>query len=284
MATLGRRKNRVELLIRSLVGMLLAGLVFQVIAGPGASGGNFFSNGVMLVASPFLRAGAAAHRGMESVWTGVFSADALRAENAALREQVASLHVENPARRATEALAYLTQEISTAIPAGTFELMPVPVLSLAPARGRQVAWIDAGREQGLSPGMIVLGAHGIVGEVDEVFATTALVELVTDSRAAWGAEVDGRGEIGVLSGTGDPELVEMRFERTSQRAEPGDIVVSSGMAGSIAPGGVPFGVIEKIATNKQGEAVAIVRLSEKPGSLRTLFVLPHARIPFEPKR
>lgn len=130
--------------------------------------------------------------------------------------------------------------------------------------------------------MIVLGAYGIVGEVTKVYQRTSLVELVTDEAAVWGAEVDARGDLGLAKGTGDPSFIEFHFNLSSTETEPGETLVSSGMAGSIAPGGVPFGKVQELRRSKEGEVVAIVRLPEPPEELRTMFVLPQRRIPFKP--
>lgn len=282
MATLGRRKTRFDKLIKATIALLLLGLLVQVITGDDPESRNPLASAVVFAANPFMRLGAAVHEGMGALWLSVFSAQRLQEENVRLREQLATGGLNESATRSREALDWLTQEVSTNIPPGTFELISAPVLALPPTSGRQIAWIGAGSDDGLEPGMIVLGVHGIVGEVDAVYTSSALVELVTDERAVWGAEVEKAGGMGLLQGTGDPLLVEMHFDVTAIEAKAGDRVVSSGMAGSIAPGGVPFGKIQEIKTNKRGEPIAVVRLPEKPGKLRTVFVLPQRRIPFEP--
>lgn len=282
MATLGRSKQTVQKVAFALGALLLSGLVLDAISPTGVGDAGPLRSGVVALASPIMRLGAGLHERMSELWAGVFGAEALERENEALRQELIELRVRRSTDRARETLASLSQQMSTNIPEGTYDLIAASVLSGPAAHGRKVLWIDKGTRDGLRGGMVVLGPHGIIGEVEQVFEVTALVELVTDVKAAWGAEVEGQGELGLVRGTADPLRIEFSFSRTTVSAEPGALVVSSGMAGSVAPGGVPFGKIESISRNKSGEPVAVVKLEEAPESLRTVFILPLARIPREP--
>lgn len=278
MATLGRRKSRLSQFARAALFLLLAALSLQfILARPGTSP---IRDGLSWVFSPFLRMGSAVHQRGESFWVGWFERDRLQRENEELRQRLAEVRLQTRREESQENLAALSQKASTNVPEGTYDLIAVSVLAAPDAGASQMAWISAGRRQGLEAGMIVLGAEGIVGEVEVVFDDTALVELVVDARSAWGAEVDGRGEQGIVRGTGNARQVEFHFSQTVAKAEVGDLIVSSGMAGSIAPGGIPFGKVIEIRRNRKGEPVALVELAEHPADLRTFFVLPHRRIPF----
>lgn len=134
---------------------------------------------------------------------------------------------------------------------------------------------------GLGEGMVVLGPHGVVGILEGVYESTAKVLLLTDSRSTWGAQVEGRGELGLLRGTGDPRVVELHFDRTATESVEEEIIVTSGMAGSIAPGGIPFGRVLSVKANRKGEPMALVELPQEPARLRTLFILPLERISVE---
>ncbi len=284
MATLGRRKTRYDKLIKALVALILAGLFVQAIDGRRDGSDDPISTTIVFITAPVFKAGSAAHDALGSFWTALFSAKNLQEENEELRKELIASRIDTAARRSHENLASLSQEISTHVPPGTYDLMPVSILAPPPPTGRQVAWINAGKEDGVEKGMVALGTRGVVGEVIEVYMETSLVELVTDKGAVWGAEVDQWAEKGLVKGTGHGDSVEFHFDRTTFDAKPADIVVSSGMAGSIAPGGVPFGEIEEIRISKKGEPIAVLRLPEAPGELRTLFLLPHGRIPFGPKK
>lgn len=282
MATLGKRNNRLEVLVKSAVALLLAGLFVQAVMSRGEPGENLVSRVVMTVLGPVLNVGARLHHGAEGAWLAAFETERLRSENEALREELARARRGDAVGRSEEALAYLAQEVSTHIPDGSFELHAAPVLAGPSAGGRQVVWIRGGRDRGFRPAMIALGPQGIVGQIEQVHETMSLVELVTDRRSAWGVEVDGRAVPGLLRGTGDPQFVELHFTQTAVEVEPQDRVVSSGMAGSAAPGGVEFGIVQELRLSKSGEPIALVRLAERPAALRTLFILPHTRIPFDP--
>ena len=281
MATLGRRKNRVRPLITAFVVLLLVGFFVHAVNSRTDGSSNPVTSGTLFLAEPFLRAGSAVRDRAGAVWQSLFASQDLRDENERLREELAQLRVDKATERSRQALASLTQDISTNIPSGAYDLVPAAVLSGPAPGGPRVLWLGVGRDKALLPGMVVLSPQGIVGMVEEVYDTTALVQLITDPMANWGAEVDGRGEIGLLRGTGTDDMIEFHFNRTAVNAQTGDMVVSSGMTGSLAPGGVPFGEIREVTYNKKGEPIAIVQLPEEPARLRTVFVLPEVRIPTE---
>jgi rod shape-determining protein MreC len=233
-------------------------------------------------AIPFLKAGASIHGAAGSFWSGFFGSRALESENVRLREEIAALRVDSSRERALDALASVSHHISTNVPYGTWDLIASPVLSGPIAADRQQLWIGRGERDGIARGMVVLSSGGIVGLVTEVMEDSALVELLTDRKSTWGAEIDRRSEFGLVKGTNNPAQVEFHFEKTAFRAEVGDSVVTSGMKGSVAPGGLPFGKISRIEESRSGERIAIVDLPEQPTALRTVFVLPLQRIDWEP--
>lgn len=282
MATLGRRSSRIGSTATICVALVLAGLFLGAVQSRRAETSDSIDQTSGAAAGPLLRAGAAIRQQGDVLHQSLFGAEALATENEALRAEVARLKLESANAQARRTLDTLNQEISTNIASGSFDLIPAPVLSGPAPGGRQQLWIALGRQQGLETGMVVMAAEGIIGLVSKVYDQTALVLLITDAKAKWGAELGSTGELGILQGTGDPRTAMFRFSRTTANAEAGEAVVSTGMAGSLAPGGVPFGRVVELSHSKKGEPVAIVELAVEPGRLRTVFILPTVRIPTEP--
>ena len=279
MATLRRKSSRFRRLATFTTIFILLALALQVIESRHAAEERAVRGVFATAAAPLLKLGSAVRHGTESIWLAVRGTEELREENERLRRELLEAGLERQRNLSVEALASLSHEVSTNIPKGTWDLQPVPVLSGPVSGGRQVLWIAAGEADGIRSGMVVLGPRGIAGVVEEVHGSMSLVQLVTGHRSVWGAEIEDRSELGLLRGTGDPRRAEFHFNRTVISADVGDVAVSSGMAGSLAPGGVPFGTVEEIVYNRTGEPVAMVRLPEEPGRLRTVFVLPLERLP-----
>lgn len=281
---LGRRNRRWKRVAVAAVALVLAALFLEAVERrrPGAE--NPVNHGVLTIAGPFLRLGAwVGDQG--SVATGALrGARELREENERLRAELQETRLHNAVADARRTLSSLAQDVSTNIPPGSFDLFHAPVIANPVRTGRQQVWVAVGSLDGIREGMVALGPQGIAGMVTDVFERTARVSLLTDDQAAWGAQVAESGDLGLLRGTGHPSLVEMHFERTAVSADVGDLVVSSGMAGSLAPAGMQFGVVEEVTWNKKGEPVALVRLPGTPERLRTLFIAPLDRLPAEAPR
>lgn len=259
--------------LRPLLAAALAILLLQSILGDSLRGW------VMPLGAPFLEAGGWVRDRGAVVWTALFDAERLRQENESLKKADLEDRLRAAGEGANRTVAFLAQHVSTHVPPGAFDLVPAPVLAGPAVRGPRQLWIGRGSEDGVEAGHVVLGPEGIAGEVADVYRAMARVELVTDREAAWGAAVGEESELGMLRGTGAPDMVEFHFHRTVATAQPGDPVVSSGMAASLAPGGIPFGVVEEVTHNAEAQPVAMVRLAMAPGSLRTVFVLRQRRVP-----
>jgi rod shape-determining protein MreC len=278
MATLGRRKSRLE---RVLV--FMAGLVVVAIALHAASAGGQgpLERGIASLAELPLRAGAGVHRLASNLWLASFEADRLREENEELRAQLLANRISQSIDLAEAATAELAERVAATLPMGPVDLITAPVLAAPSAGHRQVLWVGMGTNEGVHPGMAVLGPHGLIGLVERTTSGMAMIRLVTDRLSSWGAEVSGLGELGLLKGTGDPTIVELHFSRTATEATGGLPVTTSGMAGSVAPAGIPFGTVIEVVASKKDEPMARVELPSDPSRLRTVWILPQRPIELE---
>jgi rod shape-determining protein MreC len=243
-----------------------------------ARGNGPVTRGVTGLLEPFVRLGAGINERASGVWLSMFEGERLRAENEALRGELNEARLRAAVEHSELTLIELTERVSTNLPTAGTELITVPVLSSAGPRDRQVLWLGMGTREGLAPGMAVLGPETVIGLIEKCTEGMSLVRLVTDRRSTWGAEVTGLGELGLLVGTGSGDTVELHFSRTVTEAEAGQIVTTSGLAGSIAPAALRFGEIESLGRNRKSEPMAVVRLPGDPSKLRTVWVLPERRI------
>lgn len=104
--------------------------------------------------------------------------------------------------------------------------------------------IDLGSDQGIAPGMPVMSDVGLVGRIVEVSANSSKVLLITDPGSAINALVQGSRVLGVLAGVdgGNPRI---KYLTQDVVISPGDIVLTSGLGGSL-PKGLVIGQILRV--------------------------------------
>lgn len=268
----------------AVLALIVCGIALQFADRRNQQKSNIVRRSLNTICMPFLKAGAQVHRGAEAVWIGLFRGEQLASENEELRAELLHLRVASAAAIAENELNARRNAVSDNISTLRGDLISASVLGETPAKGKRLLWIGAGMNENVRNGMVAVGPHGIIGAVEEVFADSATVKLVSDYTSSWGVEIGGADQLGLLKGTGDSQYAELHFGRTVAAVEKGQAVVSSGMASSVAPGGLPFGVIESVKRNKQGEPVAVVKLADDATRLRTVFILPAQQIAALPPR
>jgi rod shape-determining protein MreC len=145
---------------------------------------------------------------------------------------------------------------------GQYRIVPAEVIAIGPAQ--DFSWtvtIDAGRNDGIRPDMSVISGSGLVGRVQSVTRSTAVVTLVVDAESSIGARVAGAEEIGILSGTGRQDSLAFQLLDPLAQVKPGDALVTFGSRGGrpYAPG-IPIGEIVDVGGSAgQLNRVATVR-------------------------
>lgn len=268
----------------AVLALIICGIALQFVDRRNQQKSSIVRRSLNTICMPFLKAGAQVHRGAEAVWIGLFRGEQLANENEELRAELMQLRVASAAAIAENELNARRNAVSDNISTLRGDLISASVLGETPAKGKRLLWIGAGMNENVRNGMVAVGPHGIIGAVEEVFADSATVKLVSDYTSSWGVEIGGADQLGLLKGTGDSQYAELHFGRTVADVEKGQAVVSSGMASSVAPGGLPFGVVESVKRNKQGEPVAVVKLADDATKLRTVFILPAQQIAALPPR
>ncbi len=233
------------------------------------------------VLTPVARAGACLHGAAEGFWSALFERDALRRENEELRREIAESKLRAAIGSSREAVMAARTAIAPSLPPDT-GLLDGAVLGSAPGAGRQLLWVSRGAADGVEAGMVVVGARGIVGTVHRVFQDSCLVALVGDGRSRWGAVGVESGETVVVAGAGATSTAHALFASSEMSVRPGEQFVTSGQAGSAAPGGVLIGTLREMTTNRTGELVGLVDLAEDPATCRVVFILSARQIPASP--
>jgi len=178
------------------------------------------------------------------------------------------------------------------------------VLYSVPDSSSRKVILDQGRQAGITHGLAVVDADGLLGQVTRVYPTQSEVTLVTDRNQAVPVQVVRNGLRGVVFGVGQglrtlsdvskrwqqvvqsdigPGSLEMRFVLANADIQPNDRLVTSGLDG-IFPPGLPVAEVESV--NREVGAFAHVTcrpLGRVEKSIRVL-VMGRMELPPPPPR
>jgi rod shape-determining protein MreC len=114
----------------------------------------------------------------------------------------------------------------------------------------QALFIDAGTEQGVTPGMAVLAPAGGVGRIYKAYRGFSVVLLLTDGRFAADVIIERTRMRSVAEGTGNG-LCRLKYVPSTQGVAIGDRVLFSGFDGSM-PKGIFLGTVAGVEMPREG--------------------------------
>ncbi|HEY5221056.1 MAG TPA: rod shape-determining protein MreC [Candidatus Paceibacterota bacterium] len=152
----------------------------------------------------------------------------LTAENDALKAQLATLQV-----------------VALELPTSTSDAVRAMVYSRYPMNFRNELLVNAGSDDGIVVGAAVTFQGMLLGQVETVFPTAALVQTIFDNTLKMPVRVGTGGADGLLQGGSDPIVGSIASNAT---ITPGDIVYSA------APG-IPYAlpIAQVVATSTSGD-------------------------------
>ncbi|MCL1861208.1 MAG: rod shape-determining protein MreC [Proteobacteria bacterium] len=178
------------------------------------------------------------------------------------------------------------------------------VLYNVPDSSSRKVILDRGKKAGITHGLAVVDADGLLGQVTRVYPTQSEVTLVTDRNQAVPVQVMRNGLRGVMFGTGQglrtlgdvskrwqqavqsdigPGSLELRFVLANADIKPDDVLVTSGLDGIFLPG-FPVAKVESVDREAGDFAhIACRPLGGVEKSLRVL-VLGRSELPPSPPR
>lgn len=265
----------------ALVALIVASLVLISVSFSEADSGPIHSvqRGVAAVVAPI---GEGASRALKPArdlvnWVGdTFDAkgenEALRAEVAELRRQLAELQADGETADELRGLEQLT----AASALSEFEPVTARVIVRSPTVWWSTVTVDKGSGAGVEVNDPVVSADGLVGRVTDVTRGSAQVTLITDHRSAVSARVLPDGPSGVIEPeVGDPTDLLLQFIDADAEIEEGQILVTAGWSNATVSSAFPFGIeIGRVTEVDAEERAAYQRVRVRPfADLRDLDVL-----------
>lgn len=187
----------------------------------------------------------------------VVTQDSLASENRALREQL--LLAQTRLNR-LDVLVAQNERLKALLDAQknlglSVQFARLVDVDLDPFRHRVV--LDVGSNQGVVVGQPVIDAHGVMGQVVEVLADSAIVMLITDPTHAVPVVVERTGLRTIAYGSGAIDRLELPNIPISADVEVGDRLMTSGLGGRF-PAGFPLGEIRSVSSSESGMFAAAV--------------------------
>ncbi|MCD2315900.1 rod shape-determining protein MreC [Sphingomonas sp. IC-11] len=155
--------------------------------------------------------------------------EALRAEVARTRDALMQARIIVRDNRRLRALLRLRDVTPNPI-------VTARIVSSSATSTRRFGILNAGRWQGVRPGMPVRGPDGLIGRVVETGPNTARVLLTTDPESVVPVRRIGDGLPALAAGRGDGLMDIRSVGTTNARLQPGDRFVTSGTGGLYTPG------------------------------------------------
>src|SRR5690606_21331865 len=138
--------------------------------------------------------------------------------------------------------------------------------------------LDRGAQQGVEPGLAVVDANGVIGQITRVHPIQAEVTLLTDRNQSIPVSVVRNGVRGVLYGVGRG-MLEMRHVLADVDIQPGDQLVTSGLDGVFVPG-LPVATVTRV--NRNADAFARIECEPLAAIERSVQVLVVGRAAYPP--
>jgi rod shape-determining protein MreC len=134
---------------------------------------------------------------------------------------------------------------------GSYSIVPTRIIAIGDVTGtEQTVDIDAGSDDGLVAGQLVINSQGLVGVVQRLGASTAVVRLATDPATVIGARLEGSQALGRITGTGPDGKIDFTLYDPTLPLVPGTRVVTYGSENYA--GGVPVGTITRTVSGGEG--------------------------------
>ena len=241
-----RYKNALVLIIVLVAQLLALAVQARRPAGPGIdqSSVSLLRYTVVAVVTPPERLIVGTGHWIHSLWSGYIDLIHVRRQNAALRQEVLRLRIEQASLAQDAAQGQRLEHLLDFKEHYIYKTLPAQIIGTGGTDQSEVLYIDKGSDDGLQQEMPVITADGIVGKVKDVFPHTSQVLLITDPTSGVGVVLQTTRTQGILKGRpyGQLQVVDVSPD---SRIKPGDPVFTSG-GDQIFPRGLPVGTVERI--------------------------------------
>ena len=203
--------------------------------------------------------------GITNYFRRISSLRTAQSENDVLKQRIQELEVELQSRESLSVEAQRLRSLLELKEQTDFKIKPAQIIGRDPSAWFDTMIINRGSSDGVRLNMPVVTKGGLVGRVSAVSFLTAQVHLITREKVSEGGvigELGASNALGVVSGTGKKELLEMGYVPGSVEVQVGDSVYTTGQEG-IYPPGLKIGEIVEV---RSGSATVPQQIFIKPSA------------------
>jgi rod shape-determining protein MreC len=270
-----RYKNALVLIVVLVAQLLALAVQAKRPAGPGSDqpAVSLLRYTVVAVVTPPERLLVGTGHWFHSLWSGYIDLIHVRRQNAALRQEVERLRIEQAGMAQDAAQGQRLEQLLDFKQHYVYATLPAQIIGTSGTDQSQVLYIDKGSDDGLQQDMPVITADGIVGKVKDVFPHTSQVLLITDPTSGVGVVLQTTRTRGILKGRAYGQLQVVDVSPDS-RIKPGDPILTSG-GDQIFPRGLPVGTVERIIPDPQHDPLVdiLVRPAAHLAALEEVLVV-----------
>lgn len=243
----------------NLTGMSIPSVVVQGVLTPIRAGANALTNQA------------------EDIYDYIFRYEALKAENEALREEIAKMREDsNQADFIARENDRLRDLLELKKAQTDFQLVDTYVISRSSTDWSSTFTLDKGSSDGIAVGMVAITANSeVVGLITETGSNYSVVKTVLDSSLEISATIASNGYSGMVQGgysTGAEGLLRMNYLPSSAVIRNHDQVVTSGS--TVYPRNLILGYVIDAGLSESGVAkYAILDPAADIDNLEQVFVL-----------
>ena len=245
--------SRIKTVLIAAVALAIITTVVVAVSGGVTAGQNIIGT----ILSPIRSGIAAIDRQAVRLYDYVFSYEALKAENEALKEELLSVQEDiRTAQALQRENARYEQLLGFSEQHEDFVMEPAYIISWDSSNWRSAFTIGKGTNSGLEAGMCAITEYGqVVGLITEAGTNWATVTTVYDPGLEISASIAASGHAGVVQGTyqsGDSRILRMNYLPTDAVLKNGDQVVTTGS--TLYPRDLLLGHITNVSMDETGVA------------------------------
>ena len=182
--------------------------------------------------------------GISHTWSSYIALSGVREENQRLKIQIEQLNTDNAHLHEMAIANDRLTELLEFKQRSPVRITAAEVIGRDPSNWYRTIVIDKGEKDGLSRDMGVVTPAGVVGRIVKTSATYSHVLLLVDPNSAVSALIQRSRDEGIVAGT-EKGLAQVKYLLTLADVKVGDLVMTSGLAGSF-PKGLPIGRVSRV--------------------------------------
>ena len=211
-----------------------------------------------------------------SYFSSISNLRSAQSENDILKQKIQELEVEVQNSKSLAAENERLKGLLQLKDEGNYKVLGAQIIGRDPSAWFDSSIINRGSLDGVKLNMPVVTDGGLVGRIVQVSPLTAQIALVTKDKSGLGAVVGSLGTsnaLGVVSGNGKKEILEMGYVPGSVEVKVGESVYTTGQDG-IYPANLKLGeVIEVRAGSATVNQQIYIQPSAKLSSMQEVAVL-----------